>query len=92
MWRVVKRTGFGLLGWRAGSFTAKPRKVIDAECDESSDQLTLMDGCRRDTLKFVRSKQGELHGEECHAAVRGLVVALKLGNLSGVKGPRKDDL
>ena len=43
MWRVVKRTGFGLLGWRAGFLTAKSRIVIDAERDDSSDQLTLMD-------------------------------------------------
>jgi hypothetical protein len=92
MWRVVKRTGFGLLGWRAGSSTVKPRKVIDAERDDSSDQSTLMDGCRRDAWKFVRSKQGELPGEECRAAVRGPVVVLKLGNSSGAKGPREDDL
>lgn len=92
MWRVVKRTGFGLLGWRAGSFTAKPGRVIDAERDDSSDLLTLMDGCRRDAWKFVCSKQGELRGEECRAAVRGLIVVLKLGNSSGAKGPRKGDL
>ena len=102
MWRVVKRTGFGLLGWRAGFLTAKSRIVIDAERDDSSDQLTLMDVCRRDAWrccldsfakanKFVCSKQGELRGGECRAAVRGLVVALKLGNSSGAKGPRKGD-
>ena len=92
MWRVVKRTGFGLLGWRAGFVTAKPGIVIDAERDDSSDQLTLMDVCRRDAWKFVCSKQGELPGEECRAAVRGPVVVLKLGNSSGAKGPRKGDL
>ena len=75
MWRVVKRTGFGVLGWRAGFLTAKSRIVIDAERDNSSDQLTLMDVCRRDAWrgcldsfpkanKFVCSKQGELRGEE----------------------------
>jgi hypothetical protein len=92
MWRVVKRTGFGLLGWRAGFLTAKSRIVIDAERDDSSDQLTLMDVCRRDAWKFVCSKQGELPGEECRAAVRGPVVVLKLGNSSGAKGSREGDL
>ena len=59
IWRVVTRTGFGLLGWRAGFLTAKSKIVIDAEQDDSSDQLTLMDVCRRE---FVCSNQGELRG------------------------------
>jgi hypothetical protein len=92
VWRVVKRTGFGLLGWRAGSFTAKPRMVVDAEGDESSDPLTLMDGCRRDAWKFVCSKQGELSWDESAAAVRGSVVALKPGNAGGAKGSRLGDV
>ena len=57
-----------------------------------------MDVCRRDAWrgcldsfakanKFVCSKQGELRGEECQAAVREPVVVsvLKLGNSSGAK-------